>query len=155
VPGQHGPGVIDRLLPPVMGSILDLEEDGARRLRLYITGDTLHRPCLAEIPRRFPDVDAMLIHLGGTKMLGLLLTMDGRQGAEVTQLIRPRLTLPIHHDDYTVFSSPLSEFLAEAEKRGLTGIRPISRGETVELTGPASRSAPTMPAAGIHLPRSG
>jgi hypothetical protein len=30
--------------------------------------------------QRFPDIDAMLVHLGGTRILGVLLTMDGAQG---------------------------------------------------------------------------
>jgi L-ascorbate metabolism protein UlaG (beta-lactamase superfamily) len=133
VPGRHGPGAADRLLPDVMGSVIELHEDGGCRLRLYVTGDTLFRPWLAEVPRRCGDIDAMLIHLGGTRLLGMLLTMDGRQGADLTELVRPRLTLPIHHDDYRVFTSPVSDFLVRASNRGLAGVRPIGRGDTVEL----------------------
>jgi L-ascorbate metabolism protein UlaG (beta-lactamase superfamily) len=133
VPGRHGPGAADWLLPDVMGSVLEFQQQGVCRLRLYVTGDTLFRPWLAEIPRRCGDIDAMLIHLGGTRLLGMLLTMDGRQGADLTALIRPRLTLPIHHDDYRVFTSPLSDFLARARDRGLAGVRPIGRGDTIDL----------------------
>lgn len=117
-----------------MGSMLDLEWRGTRRLRLYITGDTLYEPALAEIPRRFPDIDAMLIHLGGTRVMGVLLTMDDQQGADLVDLIRPRLTVPVHYDDYGVFRSPLERFLDLARRRGLMpGVRPITRGETVTL----------------------
>jgi L-ascorbate metabolism protein UlaG (beta-lactamase superfamily) len=133
VPGRHGPGPVDRLLPDVMGSVVELETDGRCRLRLYITGDTLHRPFLADIPRRCGDIDAMIIHLGGTRLLGMLLTMDDRQGCDLTELIRPTVTVPVHHDDYKVFTSPLADFLTRARDRGLTGIRPIGRGDTVEL----------------------
>jgi L-ascorbate metabolism protein UlaG (beta-lactamase superfamily) len=133
VPGRHGPGVVDRLLPDVMGSVIDLEEDGRRAIRLYITGDTLFGPHLEEIPRRFGEIDAMLIHLGGTRLLGILLTMDGRQGVEATHLIRAGLTLPIHYDDYRVFRSPLSDYLTRARAQGLTGVQPIGRGDTIDL----------------------
>jgi L-ascorbate metabolism protein UlaG (beta-lactamase superfamily) len=134
LPGRHGPGLIDYLLPDVMGSMIDLEQNGSRRLRLYVTGDTLNRPLLAEIPQRFPEIDAMLIHLGGTRIMGVLLTMDGRQGADLVDLIRPRLTVPIHYDDYRAFRSPLGQFLDATRQRGLLpGIRPIMRGETVTL----------------------
>lgn len=134
VPGQHGPGPVSYLLPPVMGSILDLEQQGRRRLRLYVTGDTLNRPMLAAIPQRFPEIDAMLIHLGGTRLLGLLVTMDARQGADLVGLIRPRMTLPVHHDDYPVFRSPLRDFLDTARRRGLgSAIHAIRPGETVAL----------------------
>ncbi|SDZ09976.1 L-ascorbate metabolism protein UlaG, beta-lactamase superfamily [Micromonospora pattaloongensis] len=139
LPGRHGPGLLDYLLPEVMGSMIDLERDGARQLRLYVTGDTLNRPMLAEIPERFPEIDAMLIHLGGTRIAGILLTMDGRQGADLVDLIRPGVTVPIHYDDYRAFRSPLSHFLDAARQRGLLpGIRPILRGETIALSPHAS-----------------
>jgi L-ascorbate metabolism protein UlaG (beta-lactamase superfamily) len=130
VPAKHGPGLVDRALPETMGSILELEENGRHRLRLYITGDTLYGRHLAEIPRRFPEIDAMLIHLGGTRILGLLLTMDERQGVETTHLIKPSLVLPIHIDDYKVQKSSLSDFVNRARAHGLTGIEPIERGAT-------------------------
>jgi L-ascorbate metabolism protein UlaG (beta-lactamase superfamily) len=134
VPGRHGPGPVDALLPDVMGSILDLEHDGVRRLRLYITGDTLFRPTLARIPERFPDIDAMLIHLGGTKLLGLLLTMDGAQGARMVDLIRPGMTIPIHYNDYRVFKSPLSHFLDAVRSLGLSPtVQQVRHGDTVAL----------------------
>ncbi|WP_328459840.1 MBL fold metallo-hydrolase [Actinoplanes sp. NBC_00393] len=133
LPGRHGPGLVDHLLPDVMGSLIDWEVDGERRLRLYITGDTLYRPFLGEIRDRCGEPDVMLIHLGGTKLLGLTLTMDGRQGAELTGLIRPRLTLPIHYDDYKVMKSPLSDYLTECQGRSLTGVQAIGRGETLTL----------------------
>ena len=75
----------------------------------------------------------MIVHLGGTKLLGMLLTMDGRQGVEVARLIRPGLTVPVHYDDYQVFKSPLSDFLTRAGEHGLTGVNPITRGETLSL----------------------
>jgi len=133
VPGRHGPGILDRLLPDVMGSVIDLETAGERRLRLYVTGDTLMGPWLADIPRRYGDIDAMIIHLGGTKLAGVLLTMDDRQGTALTALIQPKLTLPVHHEDYSVFTSRLGDFLARARDRGLTGVVPIARGETLDL----------------------
>ncbi|MFB9237812.1 MBL fold metallo-hydrolase [Plantactinospora siamensis] len=132
VPGQHGPGIVDRLLPQVMGTVLDLERGGERALRVYITGDTLNRPMLAQIPRRFPDMDAMLIHLGGTRIAGLLLTMDDRQGAELVRLMRPRLTVPIHYDDYPVFRSPLRDFVSAMRELPYR-VRPVERGRTASL----------------------
>ena len=41
MPGKHGPGPLDALLPPVMGSMLDFHAPGQPPFRLYITGDTL------------------------------------------------------------------------------------------------------------------
>lgn len=133
VPARHGPGPVGMLLPQTMGSVLELEVDGRLALRLYVTGDTLFGPHLAEIPRRCGDIDAMLIHLGGTRLLGLLLTMDDKQGAATTELIRPRLTVPIHYDDYRVMKSPLEDYLRRAREQGLTGVEPVARGATTAL----------------------
>ena len=44
--------------------------------------------------------------------------------------------MPIHNDDYGVFKSPLSAFLAEAEARGLGElVRVAERGRTLPLLG--------------------
>jgi L-ascorbate metabolism protein UlaG (beta-lactamase superfamily) len=134
VPGQHAPGPARPLLPTVMGSVLELHTGSAAPLRVYVTGDTLYRPWLAEVVSRHGPLDAMVIHLGGTRVLGLLVTMDDEQGADLVDLMGPQVTIPVHFDDYTVFKSPLSDFLERCHQRGLrTLVRPVSRGETVSL----------------------
>jgi L-ascorbate metabolism protein UlaG (beta-lactamase superfamily) len=118
-----------------MGSIVDYRGPDGRTLRLYITGDTLFVDDLREIPIRFPDVDVAVVHLGGTTLPGgLVVTMDGRQGTDLLELVRPGVAVPVHYDDYGVFKSPLSAFLAAAGARGLGGlVRVVERGETAEL----------------------
>jgi L-ascorbate metabolism protein UlaG (beta-lactamase superfamily) len=133
VPAQHGPDGVHRALPETMGTIIDWERDGERLLRVYQSGDTTYHPRrLHEIPRRFPDVDVALIHLGGTRILGLLLTMDGRQGVALSKLIRPRGILPVHYDDYPVMKEPPARFLDLARAEHLP-VRAMRRGETVDL----------------------
>ncbi|MDT7597532.1 MAG: hypothetical protein QOJ06_3078 [Pseudonocardiales bacterium] len=135
VPGQHGPAGVHRLLPPVMGSVFQLRRPGEPDLQVYITGDTLNRPMLRAIGERFPALDAMVLHLGGTRVLGVLVTMDGRQGTDLMAQIRPGTTVPVHYDDYSVFRSPLQDFLNEARSRGLAdGVQVAHRGQTVQLT---------------------
>lgn len=146
VPGRHGPGPADLLLPDVMGSVVEFSVLGRLRLRLYITGDTLFRPRLAQIPRRFGDIDAMLIHLGGTRVLGLLVTMDDRHGTRLTKLINPTRTIPIHYDDYKVMKSPLQHFLDRTRRHGVPGVEPVARGETINL--PLRPVAPSV----LHVP---
>lgn len=136
LPARHAPGPAQFLLPPVMGSMLDFTHpDGRLDLRLHLSGDTLVDPMLCEIPVRFPGIDVALVHLGGTKLLGtLLVTMDGTQGARWVRLIDPRMAVPIHYDDYTVFSSPLSDFRRAVDRAGLTDrVRYVGRGETFPL----------------------
>ncbi len=134
MPGKHGPGPIDALLPPVMGSMLEFEGAGAA-FRMYITGDTLLHDRLEEIPRRYPDVDLALLHLGGTRVLGVLVTMDASQGVKVVQLVRPRAAIPIHYHDYTVFKEPLAAFKEAVTTAGLsTTVRYVGHGETYQLS---------------------
>lgn len=134
VPGKHSPRLLGAVIPPVMGSMLELEVDGAVVHRIYVTGDTLHFDRLAEIPERYPDIDLCLIHLGGTRIAGILLTMDAEQGVETLQLVSPRMAVPIHFDDYPVFRSPRSDFEAAVAAADLrTTVRYLDRGERLEL----------------------
>jgi L-ascorbate metabolism protein UlaG (beta-lactamase superfamily) len=132
-PGVHGPGPVRHLMPPVIGTVLTLERDGRPLHRTYVSGDTLCRPWLREVGERLGPLDAAVLHLGGTRALGVLVTMDGRQGADLTELLDPAVTVPIHHDDYGVFRSPVSEFHAECSRRGLRSVRPVARGERISL----------------------
>jgi L-ascorbate metabolism protein UlaG (beta-lactamase superfamily) len=131
MPGRHAFGLVGRLLPPVIGTMLEFgAAGGGTDLRIYISGDTLMYDELKEIPRRYPHIDVGVVHLGGTNLLGLAtVTMDGRQGADWTETIGPRRVVPVHYDDYTVFASPLSDFEAEARQRGFTDdLRVVERG---------------------------
>lgn len=136
MPGRHAPLPVKRLLPPVMGSLLQLGDASGRPLyRIYITGDTLRVPELDEIPRRHPYIDTCVLHLGGTKLPGgLLVTMDGEQGADVIELVNPRQAVPIHYEEYTVMKSPLADFTREVERRGLSSrVSYVGRGATLSL----------------------
>ena len=134
VPGVHGPGSLARLLPQVAGSVLELLEDGEVRWRGYVTGDTLFRPALAEVLTRCGPLDALVPHLGGTKIGPFLVTMDAQQGADLVELLQPGVTVPVHYDDYGLFKDPLGNVVREVARRRLPGtLRTAVRGQTVSL----------------------
>jgi L-ascorbate metabolism protein UlaG (beta-lactamase superfamily) len=135
VPGVHGPAPLDKLLPQVMGSVLELARDGGEpSWRGYISGDTLYRPFLGELLQRCGPLDVVVPHLGGTKVLGITVTMDARQGADLVELLKPPVTVPVHFDDYSRFKSPLGDFVAEVGRRELPGeLRTVHRGDTISL----------------------
>ena len=142
LPGRHAPSWTQRLLPPVMGSMLEFGPVGEDfRRRLYISGDTLFIEDLREIPVRFSAIEAGIVHLGGTRLpagarlpFGLTVTMDGEQGAAAVTALDLPTVIPVHFDDYGVFASPLSEFRDAMARRGLADrIVEIPRGETVEI----------------------
>src|SRR5215213_5170474 len=86
-----GPPPVDFVLPDVMGSVLDVTTADGGTSRIYITGDTLVIDELREIPQRFPDIDIALLHLGGTRVLGILVSMDAKQGVEAMLIVDPAL----------------------------------------------------------------
>ena len=138
MPGRHGPALLARALPEVMGTLLEFETaEGGRLLRIYITGDTLVHDRIREIRARYSDIDLALLHLGGTRILGVLVTMDGRQGVEMMRIVDPRVAIPIHYDDYTVFKSPLSDFQdAVTAARLEDHVYYVRRGDTFSFEAP-------------------
>jgi L-ascorbate metabolism protein UlaG (beta-lactamase superfamily) len=137
MPGRHGPGILSALLPPVNGNMLEFQTPtGETTFRLYISGDTLAIDELNEIPQRYPDIDLALVHLGGTKVMGILLTMDAKQGVQAIQIIAPQTAIPIHYNDYTVMKSPLEDFKKAVAAAGLENkVRYLSHGETYQFQG--------------------
>jgi L-ascorbate metabolism protein UlaG (beta-lactamase superfamily) len=144
MPGKHGPPIVNMALPDVMGSMLDFDDaEGRRLMRMYITGDTLIFDEINEIPKRYPGVDLALLHLGGTRVLGVLVTMDDEQGVQMMQIVQPRVAIPIHYNDYDVFKSPLEDFKRAAAEAGFSDrLVYLTHGETYEFkVGATSRSA--------------
>jgi L-ascorbate metabolism protein UlaG (beta-lactamase superfamily) len=140
MPGKHAPGLLRLMIPPTMGSMLEFGSATKTALRLYITGDTLIHEHLNEIPRRYPDIDVALLHLGGTRIAGVLLTMDAKQGVECIRIVNPRTAIPIHYNDYGVFKSPLDDFKTAVRAAGLENrVHYLAHGETFDLEVPASR----------------
>jgi L-ascorbate metabolism protein UlaG (beta-lactamase superfamily) len=141
MPGRHAPGRLAPLLPEVMGSMLEFKNAaGDVLIRLYISGDTLYYDQLKDIPWRYHDIDLALIHLGGTRIFGLLVTMDARQGVEIIKLINPRKAIPIHYNDYTAFKSPLADFQCAVVDKGLQDrVHYLYHGDTYTFEVPSSR----------------
>jgi len=136
-PGRHGAAGVAVLLPKVMGSVLDFGANAdSPDYRMYISGDTLVYDDIQTIPQRFPGIDLALLHLGGTRILGVFkVTMDGKDGVQMLQVIRPKKAIPIHYDDYDVFKSPLADFAREVKAAGLEeGVVYLAHGESYTFT---------------------
>lgn len=131
-PGRHGPLPVSIFLPQVMGSILDFQtKNGDHLFRMYITGDTMVFDDLKEIPKRHSNIDLALLHLGGTTVMGLVVTMDSKEGIKMLKIIDPRKAIPIHYNDYDVFKSTLSDFQNEVRQAGLENrVHYLSHGES-------------------------
>lgn len=137
MPGIHARGMLGRLLPPVMGSMLEHSLPGQPTLRVYVSGDTLTGDHLDAIHQRYPEIDVAVVHLGGTRVLASTVTMDAPQGVDFLRRVSPRTAIPVHYDDYQVMKSPLSAFLLAADRARLGDlVRTVARGQTIDLLGP-------------------
>ena len=142
MPGIHARGPMRRLLPPVMGSLLTHRVHGETRQRIYVSGDTLTGDHVSEVARAHPGIDTVVVHLGGTRVLFHTVTMDGPQGVDFVRRVGPREVVPVHHDDYRVFRSPLADFERLLHLDGSPArLHRVHRGETVELVGAEHRPA--------------
>lgn len=135
LPGAHAFGLLGKLLPPVMGTLLEFTEPGGEPYRIWFSGDTLVFDGLDDIGRRHPDIDVGFLHLGGTRVLGATVTMDGAQGVEALRRVRPRTAVPIHYEEYGVMVSPLRDFTSAAAAAAATlpQIRVADRGVPTPL----------------------
>jgi L-ascorbate metabolism protein UlaG (beta-lactamase superfamily) len=134
LPAVHAKGLLGKVLPPVMGSLLVHQVSGVVRRRVYLTGDTVTGDHFDEIRQRHPDIDVAVMHMGGTRILFHTATMDALQGLDFLRRVRPKLAVPVHYDDYRVLKSPLSDFLDCVDKdRESWRISAPRRGETVDL----------------------
>jgi L-ascorbate metabolism protein UlaG (beta-lactamase superfamily) len=147
-PARHGPLLASLALPPTMGSVIELESPLDRVVfRIWVSGDTLVHDRLRQIPLRHPGIDLALLHLGGTRVVGVMVTMDGDEGVRAMRMVEPRLAIPIHYDDYTVFRSPLDEFRRAVDRAGLgEHVSYLSRGDSFEARIPPSRLVAAPPA---------
>ncbi len=118
MPAKHAPQPLQSMLPPVMGSLLDLRTATAHH-RTYLSGDTLLHDDLDEIPARYPDIDLGVFHGGGTRIAGVTLTMTGPQVVEAIEAIDPDHAVPVHRDDYTVMKSGTDDLVAALADRQL------------------------------------
>jgi L-ascorbate metabolism protein UlaG (beta-lactamase superfamily) len=155
LPAKHAPAGLSVALPDVMGSCLEFWPDDAGSaaapslsdppdLRLYITGDTIMYEGVHEIAQRVPQIDVALIHLGGTRVMGLTVTMDAEQGLELLQTVRPELAVPIHYNDYEAFKSPLSDFQELVREAGLeASVAYVTHGDVLPISSRAGTTGGT------------
>jgi L-ascorbate metabolism protein UlaG (beta-lactamase superfamily) len=135
VPARHTAGPLNLALPRVNGTVLEYRSaQDTTPLHVYVSGDTVMHDDLARIRDRFPALDLAVIHLGGTRVLGVLLSMDHRQGVDLIELLEPSVAVPVHYDDYGLFTSPVSNFLVEVrDRRPSARVRLLRRGDTMPM----------------------
>jgi L-ascorbate metabolism protein UlaG (beta-lactamase superfamily) len=55
------------------------------------------------------------MNLDDTRLIEIILTMDGKQDVQMFKIINPKKVIPIHYNDYDVFKLPLQNFQQERD----------------------------------------
>ncbi|MET0787749.1 MAG: MBL fold metallo-hydrolase [Cellulomonas sp.] len=132
-PCRHGPP----LSHPIVGDVIGfaVRRSGADEVAVWISGDTVMFEGLREVARRL-TVDVAVLHLGAVKfgVTGpVRYTFSAREGAELVDLLRPRVVVPVHYEGWSHFRegrSVIEPALAgtDAEVRWLEIGRPTEMG---------------------------
>lgn len=136
VPAHHShDSGLDAELGKGDGYILAWE--GAAPYTVYWTGDAVLSEELRQLPARVGAVDLFLPHLGGVGgdgPLGLR-TMNAEEALQLLTLLRPRLTVPIHHTTFGHYREPARALEQQAEQAGVSaGLRLPREGEAIDLS---------------------
>jgi L-ascorbate metabolism protein UlaG (beta-lactamase superfamily) len=103
-PARHGAWVTRPLAGATTGFVLEWE--GQRQGALYITGDTVYYRGIEAVAERF-RIGVAIVHVGSARfpITGpLRYTMDSRDAARATRVLRPQTVIPIHYDGWKHFS---------------------------------------------------
>lgn len=101
-PGRHGPEGLHR--GAVNGFVLFMKD--APDFAVYISGDSVWYPGVAEVAERFP-ISVAILHLGAARVpeVGPFhLTMTSEEGVEAARHFDEATIVPIHFEDWAHFS---------------------------------------------------
>ncbi len=116
-PARHGPEGMDR--GPVTGFVLaftDSPEDG-----VYISGDTVWYPGVAEVSRRF-SVQAAILFMGAARVPEVgpaHLTFTAAEGVEAARVFAKAAIVPLHYEGWAHFSESRPQIEAAFAAAGL------------------------------------
>lgn len=129
-PGRHGPEGLSR--GAVNGFVLFLEDSPQRVI--YISGDTVWYPGVAEIARRF-TVEIAILHLGAARVpeVGPFhLTMTAEEAAEAARSFANATIVPIHFEDWAHFSEGKDDIVRAFSRAQLEHrVRWLERGRAI------------------------
>lgn len=135
-PALHGPPGIEPLVGPVIGFVLEAENEPA----VYVSGDNASLHLVRQIAERFPEIEVAVLFAGAARVSSIdaPLTLTSTDAAEAAEILDASTVVGLHTEDWAHFSQTRAEL--EAAFAGSDRLVDTPRGVTVELRIPA-RSA--------------
>jgi L-ascorbate metabolism protein UlaG (beta-lactamase superfamily) len=129
-PAVHVRAPFPAFFPSVIGAVFGFRLPDERRIRIYQTGDTLLSGAVMQAAERIPELDAAVVHLGGTRVGPLRVSMNAAEGVAFMRRLNARKIIPVHYGDYAEMREPVDEFLRASAAAGLAGrVKHLARGE--------------------------
>ncbi len=125
VPAVHGPEDAERdadgfVNCEVIGFVLS----GPDLPAIYVSGDNASIRTVAEIARRTPAIDAVVLHAGAARVPGKFrhrpLSLDSIQAAAAAAVLGPAVVVPAHYDGWAHFSEGRDDLARAFDDAGLT-----------------------------------
>ena len=125
VPAVHGPEDGERdadgfVNCEVIGFVLA----GQDLPTVYISGDNASIRTVAEIARRRPGIDAVVMHAGAARVQGKFrdraLTLDSIRAAAGAAILDPAVVVPAHYDGWAHFSEGRDDLARAFDDAGLS-----------------------------------
>ena len=141
VPAVHGPEDGERdadgfVNCEVIGFVLA----GPDLPTVYISGDNASIRTVAEIARRIPGPDAVVLHAGAarvqSKFQDRALSLDSIRAAAAAAILGPAAVIPAHYDGWAHFTEGRSELVRAFDDAGLSAqLRLADHGTWIPLPG--------------------
>jgi L-ascorbate metabolism protein UlaG (beta-lactamase superfamily) len=139
VPAVHGPEDAERdadgfVNCEVIGFILS----GPDLPVVYVSGDNASIGTVAEIARRTPSIDAVVLHAGAARVPARFrnraLSLDSIRAAAAAAILGPAMIIPAHYDGWTHFSEGRDDLIRAFDDAGLTArLRLVDHGTWIPL----------------------
>ncbi|HEX5615405.1 MAG TPA: MBL fold metallo-hydrolase [Acidimicrobiia bacterium] len=135
-PCRHGPP----LSRPIAGAVVGfaLRWDGQEGGALWISGDTVLTRSVRSVAHRI-DVGVAVLHLGGVTfpVTGRVrYTMNAREAVELTELVAPHTTIPVHYEGWSHFREgrdAIERAFADAAPRVRDSLTVLARGTPIDI----------------------
>jgi L-ascorbate metabolism protein UlaG (beta-lactamase superfamily) len=133
VHAQHGPDGTDEIQGPVLGFVLSAP--GAHQI--YVSGDNASRDVVRTIGQRTGEPPIAILNAGAvqlSKFDGAYLTLSADHAADVAQILRAQLVIPLHFEGWAHFTQGADELKAAFSGNGIRDrLLMLERGQRVEV----------------------